>query len=321
MNKLLYILTISLLTLTACKKTVMDPPILPGEVKILVNNKESAKAVVSDQFNANTVIAIFTQLKNADNGDALVNPKDINVAYKQNSSSSFWQPISPDTAIMFKPYSTLDMFAYSPKSNQTNITLTQQGDRTVVLDAITLQNNPADLINTDLLYASELGINKDKLTVNLAFKHLFTKLTFRIKKTTNWTTVPTLVSAGVTGANLFDRASVKLFNGVSTYSKVASGDLTIKWEPTTDMTVVKLSSETTTTIELIVMPSQSKDAKIVMQADQLKYEFKLPETINFTSGKNLIFNIQLDTTPMVDMTITPTIENWEVSQTHEIVPA
>ena len=310
-----------MLTLTACKKTVMDPPILPGEVKILVNNKETAKAIVSDEFDANTVIAIFTQIKNADNGEALVNPKDVNVAYKQNPSSSFWKPISPDTAIMFKPYSTLDMFAYSPKSNQTNITLTQQGDRAVVIDAITLQNKTADLINTDLLYAKATGVCKDMLTVNLAFKHLFTKITLRIKKSPNWSTAPTLVSAGVTGADLFDRASVKLFNGVSTYSKVASGDLTIKWEPTPEMPIVKLSSETTTSIELIVLPSQANDVKIVMQADQLKYEFKLPETTNFNPGKNLIFNIQLDAAPMVDMTITPTIENWIVSQTHEIVPA
>lgn len=323
MNKLLYILTIALLAMTACNKTLMDADILPGEVKILVNNNEETKATVSDEFNANTVIAIFSQVKDSENGNSLVKPKDINVSYKQNTNSSFWQPVAPDTAIMFKPYYTLEMFAYSPKDNLNNISVTQQGERTIILNAIKLQNHSIDLTNNDLLYAKASKINKDNLTVNLAFKHLFTKITLNINKSNNWTSTPTLVSAGLTGANLFDKASVKLYDGVASYSKETVGDLTIKWEPTHDMAEVKLSGEPKS-IELIVMPTNADDVKIVIQADQLIYHFNIPETTNFTKGKNLIFDIKLDVAPVVppdvDMTITPTIENWDVSQTHVIVP-
>ncbi len=315
-----YIFILMLLSLFACKKTPMDDAIIPDEVKILVNSDKASKAVISDEFNANTQLGIFSQVSDPQNNNTLSNPQDINVTYVQDLSSNYWKPVDEAKTIMFKPYNSIDLFAYTPIDNNQNIKLTQDGDRMAIIDAVTLQNTTQDLKDNDFLYAKDTGISNDKQIASLAFKHLFAKLTFNISVSSKWLTNPMLMSAGVTGPSLYDKAIVKLFDGSVQFSKVAAGDVTVKWQPES-ANYIQLYNNTKAIVELIVMPSNAEGAKLIMQAGGVDYSFTLPKDTKFAVGKNLIFNIILDITSSSDMVIIPTIEDWEVSQTHIIEPS
>jgi formylglycine-generating enzyme required for sulfatase activity len=194
------------------------------------------------------------------------------------STSSTLAPAEAGQTIYFPSSGAVDFIAYYPWK-ASGSAAGQINNYLYPID-LTDQSNPAAL---DLLYAKKLDRGKSLSTVNLAFAHQLSKITLHVKKGADISSVnfgsATATISGMPATAAFSLADATFSPGATVNFQARKADTAPTFDATFDA--------------LLVPQAAGSGRKVSFTADGNTYEWLIPATDVFETGKNHIYTLTI----------------------------